>query len=345
MRTMIALAMLAMFASVHVAQEAPPAPAATAESALAALKPLVGPMGDRAAAFEKPKPTEAEYGMVFEGDAAKTASATYAKQLWTSAAQVSASFFPEGRDEVEGWLATGQEVKEWKGAARTHFSWGMRRIAHHFKSDVAWFAFRSFQKGGPRGQIFTGLCWVNSRWVMMPLPWALMPDLCKDYEDDFQPAKDSPSVTHKGTEEGARALLALFVKPEADWNALTSALRPRKMDIEAIWTEPAAAHYAKTYIAQFDNGLTVGTKPGQTEVICNFMNTDDVIAWTDEAYKILPGGYQKVKQWLKPGLPIVRFKFVEKGETLGMAYDGLYYVNERWVLMSNPWRNMPQEGK
>lgn len=345
MRTLIAFVLLGLLATVHFAQDAPPAPAATAESALAALKPLVGHPNERPDAFLKLKPTEAEYAMVFEGDAAKTAAAVYESRLWRNHAAASQAFSPEGHDQVEGWFAAGEEVKEWKGAARTHLNWGMRRISHHLKSDVAWFAFRTYAKGAPRRQVYTGMCWVNSRWVMMPMPWSLLPDLCKDYEDDYQPAKDSPSLTNKGTAEGAKALLELFLKPDADLSALTQALRPRKIDVEAVWTEAASAHYLKHYTSMFDMGVTIGPNVGQTEPLSYFLNTDDVIAWQGEAANVLPGGYKQVKGWLKPGLPIVRFKFVKTGETLGMAFDGLYYVNERWVLMSNPWRNKPPEGK
>jgi hypothetical protein len=51
-----------------------------------------------------------------------------------------------------------------------------------------------------------------------------------------------------------------------------------------------------------------------------------------------PGGYKDVLAHMKPGIPIVRFKFVEPGKRLGMAFDGLVHVNGRWVLMPRPWR-------
>ena len=43
-------------------------------------------------------------------------------------------------------------------------------------------------------------------------------------------------------------------------------------------------------------------------------------------------------QFFKRNVPIVRFKFVKQGETTGMAFDGLIYVNDRWVIMPKPWR-------
>jgi hypothetical protein len=35
---------------------------------------------------------------------------------------------------------------------------------------------------------------------------------------------------------------------------------------------------------------------------------------------------------------VYRWKFTKPGETLGMAFDGLYQINGRWVLMPKPWR-------
>ncbi|MGJ5620789.1 hypothetical protein [Sulfitobacter sp. MF3-043] len=54
-----------------------------------------------------------------------------------------------------------------------------------------------------------------------------------------------------------------------------------------------------------------------------------------------PGGYKDVLQYFKIDVPIVRFKFVQKGETLGLAFDGLIHVNGRWVTMPKPRRSLP----
>jgi hypothetical protein len=37
-------------------------------------------------------------------------------------------------------------------------------------------------------------------------------------------------------------------------------------------------------------------------------------------------------------LKIYRFKFVEPGKDLGMAFDGLIYVNGHWRIFPKPWR-------
>jgi hypothetical protein len=53
-----------------------------------------------------------------------------------------------------------------------------------------------------------------------------------------------------------------------------------------------------------------------------------------------PGGYAQVAQYIVKDVPIVRFKFVKPGETMGMAFDGLIHVNGRWVFMPKPWNGL-----
>jgi len=53
-----------------------------------------------------------------------------------------------------------------------------------------------------------------------------------------------------------------------------------------------------------------------------------------------PGGYKQVRDRFLVDVPIARFKFVKSGESLGMAYDGLIFVNGRWVFMPKPWQGL-----
>jgi hypothetical protein len=54
----------------------------------------------------------------------------------------------------------------------------------------------------------------------------------------------------------------------------------------------------------------------------------------------MSGGYQQVLPYFNEGFPVGRFKFVKKGETLGLKFDGLTKVNGRWVLMPKPWESL-----
>lgn len=152
--------------------------------------------------------------------------------------------------------------------------------------------------------------------------------------------KAAPAVKldFPGTADGAKALLAKFVAEGADAEALTGALRPTSADYAAVFTGEAAKKAEAAYAPAWDAGqLVVRPKPGQTEVLL-FEATTDQIKAGDEAAKDFPGGYAGVAEQLQPGVTLYRFKFVEPGKTLGMAYDGLTHVNGRWAIFPKPWR-------
>ena len=52
---------------------------------------------------------------------------------------------------------------------------------------------------------------------------------------------------------------------------------------------------------------------------------------------------EDVLDYFVSDVPIGRFKFVEQGETLGLAFDGLIFVNDHWVFMPKPWRALPEQ--
>ncbi len=151
-----------------------------------------------------------------------------------------------------------------------------------------------------------------------------------------------PSVAQTAvpaTPEGAHRLLSEFLKPGADHAALTARLRPAPGDYKIVYKDPLADKIAEAHAGLWASGAAIAPNDGQTELLMVFATTDQLIAG-DEVMNAFPGGYQQVRQYLNPGVPIVRFKFVKPGERLGMAFDGLVYVNDRWVLMPKPWRVM-----
>ena len=78
--------------------------------------------------------------------------------------------------------------------------------------------------------------------------------------------------------------------------------------------------------------------PANTELKLFKATSDDIKAWTPAVEQDFPGGYQKVKDFFKPGLTVYRWKYTKPGETLGMAYDGLIFVNNHWAWFPKPWR-------
>lgn len=155
------------------------------------------------------------------------------------------------------------------------------------------------------------------------------------------PARDAGGTTassHPATEEGAKALLAEFVKPGADHAALSRQLRPTADDYKAVFEPELAAKAESGYGPAWDAGqLVVAPKAGQTEVKVFSATSDELKSWSGSAAEF-PGGWKDVAAQIKPGLRVYRFKFVEPGEDLGMAYEGLVHVNGHWRIFPKPWR-------
>lgn len=139
--------------------------------------------------------------------------------------------------------------------------------------------------------------------------------------------------------EAAQRILQAFLAPGANYAELTAQLRPAPEDYAVVYKEPLAEKIAAAHAGLWASGAAIAPKRGQSELLMVYATTDQLIAG-QPVLKQFPGGYDQVRQYLNPGVPIVRFKFVKPGETLGMAFDGLVHVNGRWVLMPKPWRAM-----
>ncbi|HKV00459.1 MAG TPA: hypothetical protein VJR58_34480 [Vineibacter sp.] len=150
-------------------------------------------------------------------------------------------------------------------------------------------------------------------------------------------ARPVAAESFPGTEAGARALLKQFLPDaKADKAALMRSLRPTAADYRAVYKDPLAGRLEQEHRKIWDAGTVLAGKPDQTELLLLVVRTDDLIDGKP-ALGEFPGGYKKVVGEMKRGLPIARFKFVKPGSGTGMAFDGLVYVNGRWVLIPKPW--------
>ncbi len=152
------------------------------------------------------------------------------------------------------------------------------------------------------------------------------------------PAKKVALINESGDDTGAKALLERFLKPGTDHLALSRALRPKAADYAAVYAGDAAKKMDGVYGPAWDaDQIRVKPKEGQTELLLWGATSEELKASTGNAPKF-PGGYARVKDALKPGVRLYRFKFVKPGAKIGMAFDGLVHVNGRWVLIPKPWR-------
>ncbi len=147
-----------------------------------------------------------------------------------------------------------------------------------------------------------------------------------------------PTAEFSGDEAGARKLLTRFLDPTADRKALTAALQPDPADYTTVFTPDLAPKLEAAAAKIWSSGEAVSGKPGQTEVLLSSATTDDFKAWNDKADNF-PGGYKKIVDKLQPGVVLYRWKFVEPGKKIGMAFDGLAFVNGHWAWFPKPWRD------
>lgn len=147
--------------------------------------------------------------------------------------------------------------------------------------------------------------------------------------------KNTPDTT--GTKAHAVEFLNQFMAADADRVALTASMKPGEADIRAVYKSPLADALIPMYNDMFQPGVAIGPKEDQKEILI-WRGTTDSLRRGDPVLEDFPGGYGEVRQYMQGDYPIVRFKFVKPGETLGLAFDGLIHVNGRWVLMPKPWR-------
>lgn len=159
--------------------------------------------------------------------------------------------------------------------------------------------------------------------------------------DIAQNLAESQSSNEPPEAEAGRTLLMRFFDPAEDHEALTLSLKPSPQDVRAVYSEPLATALIEAYEGMFVPGSVIQPKPEHAQLLSTFTTTGQLKA---EAPVLddFPGGYKEVLQYIIGDVPIARFKFVEQGETLGLAFDGLIYVNGHWVFMPKPWRVIPE---
>jgi hypothetical protein len=148
---------------------------------------------------------------------------------------------------------------------------------------------------------------------------------------------------YPGTPEGAKALLSDILISKAEALALTAQLKPTKADFEAVFTsdfvETISKYYEERDAKRTEPALIDPKYPTNTNLLFAQATAEEL---NDKARPVedFPGGYERIAGKFKPGFIWYRWKYTEPGKTIGMAYDGLVYVNGRWVWFPKPWKSL-----
>jgi hypothetical protein len=139
-------------------------------------------------------------------------------------------------------------------------------------------------------------------------------------------------------EEAAQALLVPFLGLGLEERrARVATLAPRADDCARVFRSDAVPRARDVYDALWATRPAFGPRPGQTELAVHVAAAEDFHGRSARA-RPFPGGYVRVAPLLRAGVVWVCWRFVAAGERLGLAFDGLVRLDERWVWFPKPWR-------
>lgn len=137
----------------------------------------------------------------------------------------------------------------------------------------------------------------------------------------------------------AQKILFAFVQPGADARTLTQALRPRDEDYALVFRGDLADGLRSMYNELWATNPVIQRKSHQTALIARACPAA-AFESGNPMMSFFPGGYAGLAEYLQPSRIWVAWKFVAAGETIGMAYEGLVQLGDRWVWFPRPYTVM-----
>ena len=177
-------------------------------------------------------------------------------------------------------------------------------------------------------------------WLLFAAVSLVACDRCDDPPPPV-PGAASSSAPAAGSIEQARAHLQRFLEPGADQAALWRELAPRDEDYAKVFVGEAVtkarAYYADVWKQTDGEGVKKVRKDEQTELLLWAASGTQLDRMEGDASHF-PGQYGRIAHQLNPDLVFYAFRFQEPGASWGMSFDGLVFVNDRWVIFHKPWR-------
>lgn len=131
----------------------------------------------------------------------------------------------------------------------------------------------------------------------------------------------------------ARARTVLAQAPTAG-AAGVAELAPRAEDYARVFTAAIAPAMELHFSTLWARKPEITAQAEQTELQLSSARGDRV----GEGAVGFPGGYKALAAHLLPDRIWSAWKYVRPGATLGMAYDGLVWLDDRFVWFPKPWR-------
>lgn len=166
-----------------------------------------------------------------------------------------------------------------------------------------------------------------------------------------QPTELTDEQRHEANARAALAVLEAQVRPLLEAlgrgdSAALEAVRPRKGDVALAFDHALAPKLEPVVLAAFEseNGPRVTARPEQTHVDVALCPVG-ALAEGHPLSRAFPGAYKTLAQrMLAPGRVWVTWTYTEPDAERGMRYDGLVWLEDRWVWFPKPWRFVQAAG-
>jgi hypothetical protein len=119
---------------------------------------------------------------------------------------------------------------------------------------------------------------------------------------------------------------------------LVRSLRPREDDYEKVFVGEAINLARQGYEPMWDASLKIAYPSSEQTALLCYVAPAGMLAEENELSWHFPGGYRAIASWLNPHRVWVRWKYVKPGETSGLAYDGLVWIDDHWTWFPKPYR-------
>jgi hypothetical protein len=121
---------------------------------------------------------------------------------------------------------------------------------------------------------------------------------------------------------------------------LTAQLRPRPGDAERVFVPEVAKATSEAYEKLWTiTPPRIARASSGSRIACH-LSPAGMLAEPNLLSREFSGGWRAVASLLQPQRVWAAWKVIELGKAAGMAYDGLVWVDDRWVWYPKPYRVM-----
>jgi hypothetical protein len=144
----------------------------------------------------------------------------------------------------------------------------------------------------------------------------------------------------KVIQEGVEPMLKQLVMPAG--RELVEHLRPRTGDYESVFSSATVDRARKAYESFWSRPVELERSSSQQTDVLVFAAPAGMLRGPNDLSRNFPAGYQAIATELKPERVWLAWKYVKPGETSGMAYDGLVWIDDHWAWFPRPYRVLRQ---